>query len=130
MMDPKKKRRLEEKGWKTGTVAEFLGMSPDEEAVMEIRLALRDLLRECCRENHITPDDLAGRLGTDKSCAKINPLDPTVSTDLLLRTLLLSGATLQRIGEIIANVTITQELKPEQEATVEAEPETKLAATG
>jgi hypothetical protein len=35
-----KKKRLEAKGWKVGTAAEFLGLSPDESASVEARLRL------------------------------------------------------------------------------------------
>lgn len=37
-MDETKKQRLEEHGWKIGTVKEFLGLSPEEEAWIELRL--------------------------------------------------------------------------------------------
>ncbi|MDA2935993.1 hypothetical protein MYX06_02140 [Patescibacteria group bacterium AH-259-L05] len=37
-MDKEKRERPEKKGWRKGTVAEFLGLSPKEEAEIERRL--------------------------------------------------------------------------------------------
>jgi len=39
-MDEEKKNRLEAKGWKVGTVAEFLELTPEEAMLVEIKLAL------------------------------------------------------------------------------------------
>ncbi|CAC5343444.1 hypothetical protein [Planktothrix prolifica] len=39
-MDEEKKKRLEAKGWKVGTVAEFLELTPEEAMLVEIKLAL------------------------------------------------------------------------------------------
>ena len=39
-MDEEKKKRLEAKGWKVGTVAEFLELTPEEAMLFEIKLAL------------------------------------------------------------------------------------------
>jgi len=40
-MDKAKQKRLEAAGWTVGTAAEFLGLS-DEEAIVEMRLRIRD----------------------------------------------------------------------------------------
>jgi hypothetical protein len=45
MMDPNKRARLEAHGWKVGTVAEFLDLTPEETALIEMKLALSDSLR-------------------------------------------------------------------------------------
>jgi hypothetical protein len=45
MMNEAKKKRLIEKGWKIGNVEEFLQLSPDEAAYVELRLKLSDSLR-------------------------------------------------------------------------------------
>ena len=41
-----KKERLEKKGWKVGTVQEFLGLSDEEAAYVELRLHLAATLRK------------------------------------------------------------------------------------
>lgn len=40
-MKQKKRADLEKKGWKVGSVKEFLGLSAKEAALVETRLALR-----------------------------------------------------------------------------------------
>ena len=37
-MKPDKKKRLEEKGWRTGSAEEFLELTPQEATLVEIRL--------------------------------------------------------------------------------------------
>lgn len=41
-MRANKRRRLEARGWKVGTAEEFLGLTPEEAALVEIRLKLAD----------------------------------------------------------------------------------------
>jgi len=51
-MKSAKKKRLETKGWKVGTVAEFLQLSPEESAYMEMKLALSKNLAKILSEPH------------------------------------------------------------------------------
>jgi len=45
-MDEVKERRLKEKGWKVSTVSEFLALTPEESALIEIKLTLSRHLKE------------------------------------------------------------------------------------
>lgn len=45
-MDTSKKERLESKGWKVGTVSDFLELTPEETVLIEIKLALSQGLKE------------------------------------------------------------------------------------
>ena len=45
-MREEKKKRLEAKGWKIGTVKEFLGLSNEESEYIELKMRLADGLRE------------------------------------------------------------------------------------
>lgn len=45
-MDARKRKRLQSKGWKVSSAAEFLGLSPEEATLVEIRLALSRALRQ------------------------------------------------------------------------------------
>lgn len=102
-MDPKKKERLEAKGWKVGTVGEFLELTPEEEAYVELRLALSRSVRSCRKEKSLTQKELANRLGSSQSrVAKIEAGDTSVSLDLLIRSLFAMGASLQDLSEIVA----------------------------
>jgi hypothetical protein len=48
-MDQQTQKRLEEKGWKVGTVSEFLDLSPEEEILVETKLALAEALKNSDR---------------------------------------------------------------------------------
>lgn len=92
-MDRAKRKRLEAAGWKIGTVREFLDLSPEEEAYLEIKLQLAKNLQKRRREKKLTQVDLARLLKSSQSrIAKMEAGDPTVSIDLLIRSLLALGA--------------------------------------
>ena len=42
-----KRKRLEAKGWKIGSAAEFLQLSPEESAYIELKIALSKNLQRC-----------------------------------------------------------------------------------
>ncbi len=97
-----KKKRLERKGWKVGTVAEFLNLTPEEAALVELRLRLADAVRQLRREKHLTQVELARLLGSSQSrVAKLEAAEETVSLDLLIRSLLTLGATTGDLAKVI-----------------------------
>ncbi|MBC5797464.1 helix-turn-helix transcriptional regulator [Sphaerospermopsis sp. LEGE 00249] len=104
-MDNSKRERLEAKGWKIGTVAEFLELTPEEAALVEIKLALSRSLKER-RQNLMTQADLAAKLNSSQPrIANAENGDASVSIELLIRAMLATGATPQDIGQVIASVT-------------------------
>jgi DNA-binding XRE family transcriptional regulator len=101
-MEQAKRERLEAKGWKVGTVAEFLGLTPEESALVEIRVALSRNLRER-RERQMTQAELAQRIHSSQPrIAKAEGGDHSVSIELLMRAMLATGATPNDIGRVIA----------------------------
>jgi hypothetical protein len=101
-MDEVKQARLEAKGWKVGTVTEFLDLTPEEAALIEIKLALSKSLRER-REKRMTQVELAERMHSSQPrIAKAEGGDRSVSLDLLMRAMLATGATPREIGTAIA----------------------------
>ena len=102
-MDARKKKRLEEAGWRVGSTQEFLGLSPAEAAYIELKIALSDKLKERRQRQQITQQKLAQLLGSSQSrVAKMEAGDPTVSLDLLLRALFALGATRRDVAKAIA----------------------------
>lgn len=102
-MDARKKRRLKEAGWRTGSVAEFLELTPEDSALIEIKLRLAELAKKARARRHLSQTDLAQRLGSSQSrVAKIEAGDPSVSLDLLVRASLASGATRKELARAIA----------------------------
>ena len=102
-MKSAKKKRLEAKGWKVGTVAEFLQLSPEESAYIEMKLALSRNLQERRREKSLTQEQLARLLKSSQSrVAKMEAGDPSVSLDLLVRSLLILGESQKSLAKILS----------------------------
>jgi DNA-binding XRE family transcriptional regulator len=102
-MKTAKKKSLEAKGWKIGNSTEFLGLSPEEAAYVELKLALSKNLQETRKEKNLTQEELARLLKSSQSrIAKMEAGDPTVSLDLLVRSLLALGASRKALSRILA----------------------------
>jgi ribosome-binding protein aMBF1 (putative translation factor) len=102
-MNPDKRRRLEARGWKFMTVKEFLGLTDDEAAYVELRLKLADGLRARRMAKGISQTALAMTLESSQSrVAKMESGDPSVSLDLLVRSLLALGTSNRELARIIA----------------------------
>ena len=102
-MKTTKRARLEAAGWKVGSVEDFLGLSPEEAAFVEMKLALSQSLRQWRTRQKLTQGELAQRLQSSQSrVAKMEAADATVSVDLLLRSLLKLGAKRRDIARAIA----------------------------
>lgn len=101
-MDKAKRKRLEAKGWKVGSAADFLGLTPEEAALIEIKLALARSLRRR-RQKRMTQAQLAEKLKSSQPrVAKAEGGDASVSVELLVRAMLATGATPKEIGKAIA----------------------------
>lgn len=87
-----KKERLESRGWNVGSASEFLNLSPEETAYLEMKLVLSRSLQARRRRKRLTQHDLARLLRSSQSrVAKMEAGDPSVSLDLLVRSLLALG---------------------------------------
>ncbi|MGH2373660.1 MAG: helix-turn-helix domain-containing protein [bacterium] len=101
-MREEKRRRLEGKGWKVGSVEEFLRLSPEESAYIELKLKLADGLRKHRRRRHLTQVDVARIVRSSQSrVAKMEAGDRSVTLDLLIRSLLALGASNRELAKII-----------------------------
>jgi DNA-binding XRE family transcriptional regulator len=104
MMEQTKKELLETKGWKIGTVSDFLELTPEESIFVEIKLALSNSLKDR-RQKTMTQSELASKIGSSQPrIAKAENGDASVSVELLIRAMLATGATPKDIGQIIAGV--------------------------
>ena len=103
-MDLIKQQQLEAKGWKVGSVEEFLELTPEEASYIELKLALSGSLRSYRKQRHLTQVDLAKLLKSSQSrVAKMEAGDPSVSLDLLVRSLLALGATRETLAQMIVS---------------------------
>jgi len=101
-MKKTKIERLKKAGWKVGTAQQFLGLSDEEAALIEMKLALARSLKARRLAHHLTQDELAKQLRSSQSrVAKMEAADTTVSMELLVRSLLVLGASRQEVGRII-----------------------------
>ena len=102
-MREEKKKRLEAKGWKIGTVKEFLGLSDEESEYIELKMRLADGLRERRQRNRLSQMELARMLRSSQSrVAKMESGDPSVSLDLLIRSLLALGISNRELSRMIS----------------------------
>ena len=102
-MDKAKKDRLAAADWKSGDAADFLELSAEEAAFVELKLALADYLRDLRCRNAWTQAQVARRLGSSQSrVAKMEAADASVSLDLLVKSLLALGASRSEVGNVIA----------------------------
>ena len=98
-----KKTRLESKGWKVGSAETFLGLSPEESAYIDMKLELAENLRKRRVRKKLTQVQLAKLMKSNQSrVAKMEAGDPSVSIDLLVRSLLVLGASKRELTKIIA----------------------------
>lgn len=102
-MDKRKKARLARRGWKSGTVQEFLDLSAEELAYIEMKLALSETLKEKRHRRNLTQAEFARAIRSSQSrVAKMEAGDPTVSIDLLVKSLLALGVSRKEVGRAIS----------------------------
>lgn len=104
-MKKDKKEKLERGGWVIGGTQEFLELSDAEMALVEVRVSLAQALRRRRKKLKISQATFARRVGSSQSrVAKMEAGDPSVTIDLLIRSLITSGSTTEEIGQVIASV--------------------------
>ena len=102
-MNKEKREKLEVKGWKVTTVAEFLELTPEEERIIELRLALSNALKQQRAKTQLTQIAAAKRLHSSQSrLAKMEAGDKSVSLDLMIRSLYGLGIDNAELSQIIA----------------------------
>lgn len=103
LMQKAKKDRLESAGWRVGDAAEFLELTTEETAFVELKLALAAYLRDVREQRGLTQLQVARHLGSSQSrVAKMEAADASVSLDLLVRSLLAMGVSRDEVGRVIA----------------------------
>ena len=98
-----KRKSLEAKGWKVGDTKECLNLSEEEAAYVEMKLLLSKNLQNTRRHKHLTQNQLARLVKCSQSrIAKMEAGDPSVSLDLLVRSLLMLGTSRKALARILA----------------------------
>jgi len=105
-MQESKRKQLEAAGWKIGSADEFLGLTKDESAYIEMKLALSHSLRQRRLKNKLSQIELAKMVHSSQSrIAKMEAGDPSVSIDLIMKSLLALGASPKDVARAISSGT-------------------------
>ena len=103
-MDSKKREHLKNRGWHFGSAQDFLGLSDEEAAYIELKLILGKSLKKHRLKKKLTQVELAKILKSNQSrIAKMESGDPSVSIDLLVKSLLALGTTKKDIAGMISH---------------------------
>ena len=101
-MDKKKRQQLEEKGFRVGSAADFLELTPEEEAYIDIRLDISNMVKSQRAKRGWTQEQLARAIGSSQSrIAKLEGGDPGISMDLMIKALLRLGTSKKQIGQLL-----------------------------
>lgn len=102
-MDKKIQQELEAKGWMITTPEEFLELTPEETAYIEVKLLLSQNLRERREKLTLPQQALANMLvSSQPRVSKMETGDPAASLDLQVRFLLHIGMTPTELGDMFA----------------------------
>lgn len=103
-MHQAKRTKLKSAGWKTGNAGDFLGLTPEEEAYIEMKIALSQQLKALRKHRHMSQVTLAKLIHSSQSrVAKMESGSASVSIDLLVKSLLALGASRKDLASAISN---------------------------
>src|SRR3972149_2490869 len=101
-MHPAKQKKLKSRGWKTGTVRDFLELSSGEAAYIELKLTLSESLKQQRQHKQLSQVEFARRIRSSQSrIAKMEAGDPSVSLDLLIKSLFALGTSRKELAKVI-----------------------------
>ncbi len=103
-MKASKRKNLEKQGWKIGSVEEFMDLSAEESAYIELKIRLSELLKKRRAKEKLSQVELAKLVRSSQSrVAKMEAGDPSVSIDLLVKSLLALGASNSDLAKAISS---------------------------
>ena len=101
-MDKSKRERLEKAGWTVGSTEEFLGLSPEEAAYLELKSNLARAFSAKRKSLGLSQVAVAKKIRSSQSrVAKMEAGDPTVSIDLLVKSLFALGETVKELQQVL-----------------------------
>ena len=99
-----KQKTLAAKGWRVGSAEEFLELTAEEVALVELKLRLSDALKARREKLKMSQDAVAKHLHSSQSrVAKMEAGEGSVSIDLLVRALVGLGATTNDLAKAITS---------------------------
>jgi predicted XRE-type DNA-binding protein len=111
-MDQAKRRALEADGWRVGDVQDFLGLTDEENRLVELRVSLSRTVRRLREEKHLTQKQLATKLASSQSrVAKLEAGTAGISLDFLFRGLFAVGGSLADVVGTVKAATAGRRVK-------------------
>jgi len=103
-MNKNKRAKLEKKGWTVGSPDKFLGLSPEESAYIELKIALGEFMQQKRKEKRLTQIQVAELIHSGQSrVAKMEKAEKSVSVDLMIRSLFAMGTTKKELSKVLNN---------------------------
>jgi transcriptional regulator with XRE-family HTH domain len=95
-------KNSEAQHWVTGSAYDFLKLTAEESAYVDLKLRLSKALRNHRKRRPLSQNELAKKLKSSQSrVAKMERGDPSVTIDLLLRGLILLGVSRSEIAKVL-----------------------------
>jgi DNA-binding XRE family transcriptional regulator len=102
MMRKEKATKLKKAGWKVGTASDFLRLSQEESALIDMKISLSKKFVTLRKSSKLTQVQAAKVLHTSQSrIAKMESGDPSVSIDLLIKGMVGLGASKRIVGQTL-----------------------------
>jgi len=102
-MKKARQRKLKSRGWSSGSAAEFLNLTQKEAAYIELKLCLSESLKSHRQGKNMSQLELAKIMQSSQSrIAKMEAGDPSVSMDLLIKSLLALGVSRKDLAKTIS----------------------------
>ena len=103
-MNQAKRKKLEKAGFRVGSVQEFLGLSDEEMALIDLKIHLIEMLKLARKSQRLTQQDLARLIASSQSrVAKMEAGAPDISLDLICKALFSLGVSRQALGKMISS---------------------------
>ena len=98
-MKQSKKKKLQKAGFRVGSVKDFLQLSDEEMALIDLKIRLIEMLKIARKSRKLTQHGLAKLISSSQSrIAKIESASSDVTLDLICKTLFSLGVSRQAIG--------------------------------
>jgi DNA-binding XRE family transcriptional regulator len=102
-MKRNKRKKLEALGYRVTTTQEFLRLSDEEMALIDLKISLIEKLKRVRKSKRVTQQELARMIGSSQPrIAALERGSPDVSLDLICRALFALGMTNSQIGKAIS----------------------------
>jgi ribosome-binding protein aMBF1 (putative translation factor) len=103
-MNQAKRKKLQKAGFKVGSVQEFLGLSNEEMALIDLKVHLIEILKSARQSSGITQQGLAKLIASSQSrVAKMEAGAADISLDLICKALFSLGISRQALGRLISS---------------------------